>query len=836
MTKNNEHYKTNRWLHQLKKGLTSLLFIFFFLCGWSFEQVIAQTVHYENQVVDKVDVVVEHQSLDSNFDINSVLSRIKTQTGTLFSHLDFDNDLKTLARDFDRIIPKLESIDGKIYITLKIWPKPFIRTIQWCGNEKVKSSRLQKELGICTFTIFDRQSFNKAFHKLKAYYVKKGFFEAELDYKITRDPLCNEVDIEISIIEGRSGKIKEIIFDGFSHHEESELLDMIHTKEYKLLISWITNEGTFNEEAVQQDQSIILNYIQNEGYADAKVQIEIKESIESNRIILVIHLDRGAQYFFGPITIEGNALFCTEALEEHLEVWEGDSYSPEKIRDSIRQISNFYGKRGYIDTVVDFEPNEDCESRLYDIKFTVEEGEQFRVGLIKVFGNSSTKTSVILHETLLTPGEVFNIEKLQSTEERLQNVGYFKHVNVYAVKSEEASGLGGNYRDVHIEVEETGTGYFSLSGGISSSENIFFGLNVTEKNFNSAGLLSFWNEGLKVLRGGGEYFHVNATFGTKSRKYELGWTKPYFRDTQWTIGFNLENTSTRYISHEYNIDATGLTLHTSLQANPFVRVGWHYRIRHSHIHIEKFNFEKALRKIKRSKKYKDSSLDEQTAVVQKQYDHRERDLSRLRAQARHQGIVSAVGTTLYYDSTNNPTYPTTGFRSRLQAEVAGVGGYHSFFGLGYLNTYYYPLHRRGLLKLRADCRFLVPYGKTNRDSIPLDERLFLGGDTFIRGYRQYRLGPQFGKDDPIGGNSLQFVSLEYDRKLMKRANALLFFDGGSLTEKVFHFGRFYMAVGVGVRLKVMENLPAITLGYAWPLNPRSNSDVKRFFFQWGGSF
>ena len=48
------------------------------------------------------------------------------------------------------------------------------------------------------------------------------------------------------------------------------------------------------------------------------------------------------------------------------------------------------------------------------------------------------QTRVIFHEILLVPGEVFNIEKLQKTEERLRNIGYFKHVNVYAVKSEGA--------------------------------------------------------------------------------------------------------------------------------------------------------------------------------------------------------------------------------------------------------------------------------------------------------------------------------------------------------------------------------------------------------------
>lgn len=811
----------------MRKSLT-LLALFLALCGGKMPA-FAQSMQYENQVIEKIDIFVENLPSGANFDKEAVLHRMKTRAGDMFSHVDFDNDLKTLANDFDQVIPRLETINGNLYITLRIWPKPTIRSINYSGNENIKDKKLQKELGIACSTIFDRQAFNKAFHKLKAYYVKKGYFEAELEYNVKVDPLTNEVDIEICVNEGRAGKIKKFVFCGFSEREEEDLLDMMVTKKYNLFTSWFTNEGTYNEEAVQQDQFTILSYIQNLGYADARVKIEVKEANQCNRIVLYIQLDRGPQYFFGDITLDGNTLFPYEEIEPFFDMYTGKPFSPDRIRDTIQNITNFYGKRGYIDAIVDFEPTENTECHLYNVHFTVDEGEQYRVGLIKVFGNCSTQTRVILHETLLTPGEIFNSEKLQATEERLQNIGYFKNVNVYAVKSDGPCGLGGNYRDVHIEVEETNTGYFSLSGGFSSTENLFLGLNITEKNFNYKGLNTFTKEGFGVLRGGGEYFHLNSTFGTKSRKYELGWTKPYFMDTQWVIGFDFENSCTRYISEDYDIDATGLTFHTAYQSNPFLRVGYHYRVRNSHITVRR-SLDHKQRKINRM------TDPEEKAKAQKKYDENEHGFRKLEEQAKHSGLVCAVGTTLYYDSTDNPSCPTEGFKSRLTAELAGVGGYHSFLGLGYLNTYYYPLHRKGVLKFRADCRFIIPYGKTDSSNLPIDERMFLGGDTFIRGYRQYRLGPQFTKDDPKGGISLQFLSLEYTRKLFKRADGFLFFDAGALTEKALNFGRLNMAAGYGVRLKLLDSIPPITLGMGYPLNPKKNSDVKKFFFQFGSHF
>lgn len=69
---------------------------------------------------------------------------------------------------------------------------------------------------------------------------------------------------------------------------------------------------------------------------------------------------------------------------------------------------------------------------------------------------------MILRESLLVPGETFDSVKLKATQERLRNIGYFKNVNVYAVRAEDDQILGENYRDIYIEVEEAPTGHASL--------------------------------------------------------------------------------------------------------------------------------------------------------------------------------------------------------------------------------------------------------------------------------------------------------------------------------------------------------------------------------------
>ncbi len=780
--------------------LTRLVTLFLFMTA----ALSAQTVPYENLVIEKIDISIANAPPDLDYNYTLITNRMKTRAGDVFSQTVFDGDLKILIQEYDRVEPCLDVVNCKLYITLKIWLRPQIRTIRWEGNCAYSSKDLQKELGMEPGAIFDRLAFNKGFNKLRAYYVKKGYYEAELDYDVEFDDVTNDVDIVITVNEGRCGKVKNIIYEGLTSCEIEEIEEMMVTKEYNFFMSWFTDEGIYSNEAMQHDQFVILTYLQNHGYADAKVSVEIVD-VCSNRINVIIRADKGDLYTFGELTFEGNCIFTDEQIRSRFTIETGCPYSPEKVRETMLRIVDLYGKFGYIDAVADFEPTLNPDCPIYDLHFEIEEGEQFRIGLIKVFGNCSTQTNVILHECLLIPGEIFNILKLKKTEERLHNIGYFKCVNVYAVRTEDCSELGGNYRDVHIEVDETNTGNFSAYAGFSNLESIFGGFSITEKNFNIRGFPRVFKDGYRAMRGGGEYAYFNTTIGSKSRSYSFSWAKPYFNDTPWIVGFDIEQSNVRYISNDYYFNSIGLNVHGKLPINDYMRVGVHYRIKNTAVHVVNAG-----------------NLNEL-----------------LVKEAKNSGLISAAGAAFYFDSTDCPRKPTKGWRSTFQWEYAGLGGDHHFFGFAYTNTWYWKMFtRKGIFKARCDNRFLVPVGNTSYLTMPLDERLYLGGENVVRGYKQYALGPKFpGTNDPRGGLSLNLLSIEYSHPIWKRLDGFLFCDAGHLSPGLWHIGEFKTSVGFGVRFVVFENGPPISLGFGFPINPENDrDDVQNFFFNLGAQF
>ena len=764
-----------------------------------FTPLAAQPATYEGRVIEEVQVVPVALPTGASFDSHAIRSRMKTQPGEEFSQKDFDEDLKLLSRDFHRVEPSIERTGERLVVTLSVSLKPVIRAINWEGNDRVNAGNLRRELGIKPGDTYDRAAFTKAFNDVKGFYVKRGFFEAELDYSVRNDSVTNTVDIDVSINEGRSGRVQGIEFEGLSREDEKAVLAMVTTKKYNLFISWATGTGTYREEQVQQDGLIILDYLQNQGYADAVVDVDVIDSTTKNRIIIKVTADKGDKYKLGDITFEGNTLFTEEQLMTLVTVKKGSTFSPQKLRDAAQKITTLYGSHGYIDAFVSFNPHLDLSGPEYDVDFVVEEGAEYRVGMINVYGNTCTTSRVILHESLLTPGEVFDITKLRQTEQRLMAIGYFESVNVYAVRP--SDGEEGGFRDVNIEVEETGTGSFSAFFGFSTMEAIFGGINLTERNFNLRGIFDVPSYGLTALRGGGEYAHITATIGQHHNSYVFSWAKPYFCDSQWTVGFEAESSSNRISSRGYDIEALGLYVYARYPLNQFLQFGTHYRFRHS------------------------------DATVPADADER------LRRQEQNSGIISGVGTSLVYDSTNDVNNPSCGFRSRLDLEYVGLGGNHTFASLSYINTYYLPLFCDGILKLRADARFILPTSDTTLDTLPLDERYYLGGETSVRGYRPYAIGPKYANGtDARGGISQTLLSMEYMYHMFSKADIFTFVDIGDVSADHFNIDTPRASWGYGVRLSVLPQGPPVTIGMGYPINSASESDEKRFFLSLGGKF
>jgi outer membrane protein insertion porin family len=748
-------------------------------------------------------IVVSSTDKSQSIDQENVLNRLQIKESQLFDQELFDRDLKSLAKDFEDIQPKIIESGGQLQIILNLSPRPVIETISWKGNRKISTSSLEKDLDIKEKSLLNRAKIHEGLSKMRLHYLKSGYFQAQVGYSLEPQD-SGKSQLIITIQEGLSGKIGSVNYEGLESRELKKLKKQLILKPHNFFTSWYSGRGQYIEDVLELDRSRIIHYLHDEGFADAKVEARLKDLVPSRKLEIDFKALRGQVYSIKNISYEGFEDLEAKQKLNLLVIRNGDLYSPGRLRDMIKNVSEYYGSKGYADVYVTYEPLlTDPRSPSYDIVVKVQPGPLYRVGMVRFAGNYMTKSRVMMHESLVVPGDLLNSRKLISTERRLMNTGYFKSVHVRTLDSQPVGFPQANYKDVVIEVEENdSTAKFGIQFGGSVHDGIYGGINATLNNFYLKGLPQFHKKGLEAIRGNGEHLSIESSFSRNWTRYVLSWTDPYFLETPWSFGVDVDNQVQRHNADadKYFTKSKGASVVGFYPLNDFLRFKLSYSLR-----------------------------DEDTILKQPSHS------KLLNDQASHSGLYNTFAAALIYDSTNNVIMPTQGFRSSLGGSfTTGPANYLKGF---YHNSYYLPVTENTTFKLRADIDLIDGALNTKSEKIPMSQRLFLGGEYNLRGYRYNALGPRdFDTGSSLGGLNMYVYSAEYLYKFNNTFSTFLFQDNGRLGQDLRNWSQTYRSWGWGIRFDIMDKFPLV-FGYGYPLaKNKDRSLVRRFFFTIGGRF
>ena len=109
----------------------------------------------------------------------------------------------------------------------------------------------------------------------------------------------------------------------------------------------------------------------------------------------------------------------------------------------------------------------------------MKEGPRVYVERIDITGNVRTLDKVIRREFRLVEGDAFNTTKMQRSEQRIKNLGFFKKVDVT-----NSAGLARpTRRSSTSRCEEQSTGEFSVGVGFSTTDGPLADIGIHERNF-----------------------------------------------------------------------------------------------------------------------------------------------------------------------------------------------------------------------------------------------------------------------------------------------------------------------------------------------------------------
>jgi outer membrane protein assembly factor BamA len=139
----------------------------------------------------------------------------------------------------------------------------------------------------------------------------------------------------------------------------------------------------------------------------------VSKDLEYEHVVITIHVNEGLRYRLGDVRFRSSdpddretLAFPREELRELLPLREGDIFDVAKIRESLNAMKKLYDYHGYINFVATPETEADDATQRISLRMELDEGKQFRVGKVEVFGLEPSKAAALTSR--VKPGDVFN--------------------------------------------------------------------------------------------------------------------------------------------------------------------------------------------------------------------------------------------------------------------------------------------------------------------------------------------------------------------------------------------------------------------------------------------
>ena len=741
------------------------------------------------------------QSVSEEF----VFGNVQLRAGMDYNTALVDQSIRTLygTGHFEFVEVKVETAqDGSVIVIFEVIPKYTIERIAYSGNKKYKNERLSSKGELEAGLPLDEYQVSEAADKIEAYYVEKGFPDVTVDYRIQRDEATGYAVVLYDIDEGSNVKIKGLFFEGNVAIDDKELAKVLETQKRDWL-SWLTGSGRFDQKKFKEDLELLRTYYRNQGYLDITVDEDsvVLAYKSDGHLEITIPVIEGQFYTLGEMSIENATIYTSGELLSVVDVASGTAFSPEKVDAAAADIREYYTSRGYLDAGVRAERVPNMQTRAIDLVFRVRESEKFYVESIKVEGNTITKTRVIIRELALRPGDVFDLKRMNTSENRLRNTRYFGDVRM----TPESTNVPGR-RDLSVTVSEGRTGNFTFGAGFGSVESAVVYFELTQGNFD----LFNWRSG---FRGDGQKFRFRASLGSTSNEVIVAFEEPWLFEQRLAFGVELFRRESDYNSSDYNELRTGFELYLRRRLFELVEARMSYRFEI----VEIFDVNMGT--------YPDAN-DGIADVFQ--------------AADGEKDVVSKVGLTLLRDTRDSLMFTRRGNRTSLMSELAGLGGDVNYLKLEARTAHFIPTFDLYEQTFSIIGRVGTVSTYSNSDEVPFYDRFYLGGPDSLRGFEHRDVGPRDNddEDEAIGGNSYGMLSFEYGFRIAEPLGLVAFYDCGFVNESDYDFSPSNYASnwGIGARIIMMGSPLKLDLGIPITVPDDAEDNGAQFNFSFGTRF
>ena len=699
---------------------------------------------------------------------------IQTKPGQYYLPDVAKQDTERLMKsgDFDAVTVEQDEVDGKVVLTYRVTERPLVKAVRVEGTQAVKLRKVEGELVTKAGAPLNQATVKNDVERIRKLYANQGFARPVIEYDIQDADDGSGSTVVFKIKEGAPSYVKEVHISGNKNISATRIQWVMETKP-RLLI--LLRKGVFDEYTLKEDMWRITELYQKAGFAEVKVDYEVKPTADNAGLAIHIKITEGLPHYVGRIIIRQAKLkgFLATNLFYEVEMYKGGIYSPQAVEKDAENIQNYYRSLGYANvsilpkSILAQQP--DTSKRVVDVHFDVKEGSIYDFGNVVISGNKRTKDLVIRRELNILPGDRYNYYRLETSRQRLVNLDYFEKVDIREADSKSLP----NAKDVYINVTEKRTGRIGFGAGYSSVDQFVGFAEISQSNFDALNWRNWFV-------GGGQKIRLRAEVGNRRQDVVFSFTEPYFlyetlRGQKVSAGFDLFWRNHDFLAPDYRVMRIGgdVRLGTPINFNWVPTVGKYIgSIRADLTAIgEVINVD-----VDDSLDYGDRVLKDYARLVRRVNPRTGRIHAVYPAWAfatKDKYLEEDKGTYVQFspvlaltrDTRDSILLPTRGGETKWTGKV-GLGS--AIYGLTELkHAHYFKLFET--FERKKNYPFSGPHVLETRGAIgfatpntPLFDRFFLGGPYEMRGFGYRRAGPRdFSGENPLGGTTKLFGSLEY---------------------------------------------------------------------------
>jgi outer membrane protein insertion porin family len=621
--------------------------------------------------------------------------RIDAETVRSYFHASPNGRFDDAARDaalkallatnlFDKV--EIERTGKRLIVHLV--ESPVLDRVAFEGNKKIKDKDLAAVVESKPRGTLQRAVVQADAGRIMEAYRHAGRDDVSVTPQII-DRGNDRVDLVYVVTEGAKTTVRQIDFVGNRAFDKRQLAAVIKTSATSML-SFLTGGDEYDPDRIAADREQLRTYYRSKGYADASVTSAKAEYDPAlHGFTLTFSIDEGSLYRFGDVTVVANVPgLDSEKLRRLPVARPGAVFDGGALDRTDEVLAIELAKLGFPFAQVTPRTTRDAAAKRIDVFFTIDQGARTYVERIDIHGNTRTRGYVIRREFDIAEGDAYNKTLIDRAERRLKNLNYFKTVKI--------SRLPGSAPDrvtLDVEVAEQSTGDFNIAGGYSTTDGLLAEVKVGDRNF----------------LGSGKAVNASVTYGQYARGIDLSASGPYFLGTRVSAGIELygrQNEASPYQSYGSNIYGATVQLGTPLTEE----IGVQYR-------YSLYN--------------QDITLDPTTLTATPSLPIQQAALA-------GPAWVSAVGSTVTYNTLDNTKAPTSGFNSQLRQDLAGLGGDVKFMRTTEDVRYYHALNDDVVSLTRVQGGYVTGWGG---QQVPLLNSFF-GGPTMVRGFAPNGFGPR----------------------------------------------------------------------------------------------